>query len=224
MTEKQMAQRGPGWVDLWVQFSSSTPLHLRLQHLVWADEQGFTHLVVPEDDKSFSRYKAAAAALQIRCRLHQISPTTLNPDPAARVPPLIRMPPQLRDLKKLARLVGQNRLAGKTIILVGPEHNREVQRHPELLRYVASAGAAFCGLARSLADRPGYSAKSTARRLIALGYYSYLAGFVTAGVHPQEILQKVSRISPSWRRTQSTPEEIVRLRPRRLMKTIFDDG
>lgn len=170
------------------------------------------------------QYQEAASVLQLGLQLHHITPVKLQPQDQQKMPALVRMPRQVRDLKKLARLIGETRSSGARIVLVGPEHNREVQRHPELLRYVASAGAAFCGLAASLADKPGYRARSTARRIVTLGYYSYMAGFTTASVHPRQIARVIDRINPGWRKTQNSSEEILKLRPPLLLRQITTCG
>ncbi len=210
------------FVDLWVQFSPESHLEEILSDLQWAHLHGFSDLVVVEGKDSFIKHREGARALGLKITLHRRVPVLAGqdtrpvPDAIWGASSLFMAAGRTRDLKTLARSLGELSRSGYQPVVVGPELNPEVQRIPELLRYLLQAGAVCCGLAGSLVGAAGSGARFTAERLASLGYYSFMAGYVQARCPVGDLASRLSKLRPSWRSTQSRTESVLMERGRRL--------
>lgn len=108
--------------------------------------------------------------------------------------------PRTHDLKLPARLAGDIARRGFTPACFRPETHPEVQRQPELARYLLQAGALLVLDVGSLAGLHGHGARAAALRLLRLSHYALAAGFLghEAGlIDPQAVRAEVSRL-PFW--------------------------
>lgn len=214
-----------GFVDLWVEFPRDLALEEGISMLEWARVHGFSDLViVGEGRERFVQYREGARALGLGMTLHRRVPARLgresNPvSSAVWGSSSVFMPaPRTRDLKTLARSLGEMSRSGYKPVIVGPELNPEIQRLPELLRYLLAAGAICCGLAGSLMGSAGSGARFTGERLAALGYYSFIAGYVQARCPMEDLAARLGQLRPSWRRTQSRLDSVLMERGQRLWR------
>lgn len=209
-------------MDLWVQFARDMPLEYALSNLEWAGLHGFSDLVVVEDRDRFAQYREGARALGLQMTLHRRVPvrpgrdTRLMPDGLWGSSSVFMAPPETRDLKTLARSLGELSRSGYEPVVVGPELNPEIQRIPELLRYLLQAGAVCCGLVGSMVGSAGSGARFTAERLASLGYYTFMAGYVQARCPVEDLAVRLGQVRPSWRSTQSGVDSVLMERGRRL--------
>ena len=131
--------------------------------------------------------------------------------------------PGSRDLKLLARGVGDMVRGGMHPVIVGPEFNTGVRRHPELLRYLMQAGCSCCALASSFTGARGNGARVTALRIASLGYYAYIGGYLDGRVMPAEAEMHLQGIPPGWRRTQSDVSRTTMMRARALARRMEEE-
>jgi len=82
--------------------------------------------------------------------------------------------PETHDLKGAARVLRILSFNGFQPVVVAPERNPEVRRITELLRYVLQVGAMCCADVGCLVGLEGHGKAVAARRVWALGYYSFV--------------------------------------------------
>ncbi len=210
-----------GYTDLWVQPEN---LHEGLMSLVWAASEGFADLVLVCDEKRFAQYGEAILALDLGLSIHW----GVALDLSSRVPGpgqiwggssvFVQLPPGRCDLKRVARVLGEIVRSGFAPVVVGAERSAEIQRQPELLRYLLAAGAVLCGLAGGITGKYGNGCRVTARRIASLGYYHLFAGYVQKQVPVREVIRHLEDVRPGWRRTQSDSHLALQMRPQLLLR------
>lgn len=210
-----------GYTDLWVRPES---LQEGLTSLVWAASEGFEDLVLVCDEKRFIQYGEANLALDLGLSIHRGVPLDLS----SRVPGpgqiwggssvFVQLPPGRCDLKRIARVLGEIVRSGFSPVVVGAARSAEIQRQPELLRYLLAAGAVLCGLAGGVTGRYGNGCRVTSRRIASLGYYDLFAGYVQEQVPVREVIAHLEDARPIWRRTQSDWHLALQTRPRLLLR------
>ncbi len=163
-----------GEVDLWARLPAS--LGAPLQALQWAAGAGFSSLVIIDAGRRRRvQLDEGARALGLPLQTHFRAAVDLTTDAAWRCESswgdrtVLGTIPQVRDLQRTARVLGRMARRGWLPVIVGPECNPEVRRHPELLRYLLQAGAGCCALAGSLTGLYGSGARWTASRIAWMG-------------------------------------------------------
>lgn len=194
-----------GYTDLWVEPGT---LAEGLGALVWAASEGFTGLVMVCDENRFIQYREAVRAADLGLSVRRGVPTELS-GPVSTAEQIwgndcvfVRLPSRC-DLKLVARVLGERARSGFTPVIIGAETSPEVQRQPELLRYLLASGAVLCGLAGSVTGKYGNGCRVAARRIAALGYYHLFAGYAQGQVSVSEVARHLEEVRAGWRKTQS---------------------
>ncbi len=212
----------PGWVDLHARLTPrGSGLTDALAHLEWAARAGARRLYVPAapdparrqaTGQASERLRVAAGALGLSVRVEPLPYLPLERSAALGPGELagLTVPgtnvvcltlPRTKELKSPARRVGRLWRLGFVPAVFGPEAHPEVQRLPELVRYLLQVGALLVLDAANLVGYHGEGARVTARRLQRLGYYTLVAGYVghPRGPIPMDAVRaELERVVP-WR-------------------------
>ncbi|MFO8060540.1 MAG: hypothetical protein R6U70_07795 [Bacillota bacterium] len=215
-----------GYVDLWVR---PADLEDGLTSLVWAASEGFTDLVLVCSETRFAQYREAISALDLGLSVRRRTAVDLARPAFDRTQVwgdsdvFVQLPGKC-DLKQMARVMGEIARSGFTPVVIGAARAPEVQRQPELLRYLLNAGAVLCGMAGCAGGKYGSGCRMAARRIAALGYYHLFAGYVQDRVSVTGVARLLEDVRPSWRSTQSELHSALVVRPELVLNREKDCG
>ncbi len=223
------------WVDLSAELlgpeDDGRALKRAIELLRWADAVGFSHLgvrctldaegKVPSEQLTFYKKIEEAGTLLAEgpaLFLSSLIPVEyIKEDLVGRLRGFswgpgrllfVHLPPD-KDLKMLARKIRILSFGGITPVVLAPERNPEVERLPELARYLLQSGAQLSLDAGCLLGEEGAGAGRTARRLLELGFISLISGYLRGDMRPidpmrvWEVVEDTPR-APWWRSHQAS--------------------
>lgn len=239
----------PVYVDLRARLVPGDGAADLAQSLAWlrlAAERGFRRLYLPDEQPGdrragtappgtdaagwAQRLSVAARALGLPVEVGTLAylplrraVTAADAELRARVLPgtplLFVHLPRTPELKSPARMAGDLRRRGFQPAVFAPELHPEVQRIPELSRYLLQAGAILVLDVNSLLGRHGHGAAVTARRLQRLGWYALAAAFFgdpRGPVHPETLRTMLAEVETFRPRARVRLEELLWQRAARL--------